>query len=122
MGPSTAATPGLLVPSVRAMIDEEYTNKTTDNSDRVPKLELEHLTAGAIADLCNVSRDSCNIHIDGGDYGVSRDKQEEAEEANQYYAPLQPFSLSVSSRPPHIELGRVDMKLHALHRKLCKIS
>ena len=104
------------------MIDEEYTNKTTDNSDRVPKLELEHLTAGAIADLCNVSRDSRNVHIDGGDFGVSHDKQEEAaDEANQNYAPLQPFSLSVSSRPPHNEPGRVDIKLHALHRKLCTI-
>ena len=47
--------------------------------------------------------------------------QEGDDEADQYYAPLQPFTLPVSAIPPHIEPGRVDIRLHALHTKLGKI-
>ncbi|KAL7526842.1 hypothetical protein ACHAXR_001675 [Thalassiosira sp. AJA248-18] len=127
LGPSTAASPGLLVPSVRAMIDAEYTHRS--KGAPVPSLELEGLSAGAIADLCNVSREFKSRNIDGGDFagaleGSNIGKQGGGapdDEVDQYYSPLQPFFLPVSSNPPHIEPGRVDIRLHALHSKLAKI-
>jgi hypothetical protein len=126
LGPSTAVSLGMLVPSVRAMIDAENKEKVTQNVLYVPpKLELEGLTAGAIADLCNVSRDLKAQNVDGGDFagGGRFGKQDggEDEDGDQCYTPLRPFSLPVSSVPPHIEPGRVDIRLHALHRELGRI-
>ena len=126
LGPSTAVSPGMLVPSVRAMIDAENTQKVTQNVLYIPlKLELEGLTAGAIADLCNVSRDLKARNVDGGDFAgggrIGKQDGGEDEETDQCYNPLRPFSLPVSSVPPHIEPGRVDIRLHALHRELGKI-
>lgn len=123
LGASTATNPGLLVPSIRAMIDTEYTNKT--NGGPISKLELEGLSAGAIADLCNVSKEMKAKIVDGGDFaegsGTVRKQHEEEEDVDQYYAPLQPFALPVVCHPPRIEAGRVDIRLHALHSKLGKI-
>mmetsp|Transcript_34087 Transcript_34087/g.61224 ORF Transcript_34087/g.61224 Transcript_34087/m.61224 type:complete len:299 (+) Transcript_34087:64-960(+) len=129
LGPSTATSPGLLVPSVRAMIDAEYTHKVTSGASVVPTLELEGLTAGAIADLCNVSREMKSRNVDGGDFAAvsemgnyqKRGEGAQDDEVGHYYLPLRPFSLPVSSLPPHIEPGRVDIRLHALHSKLGKI-
>lgn len=126
LGPATAVSSGMLVPSVRAMIDAENTQKITQQVLYIPpKLELEGLTAGAIADLCNVSRDLKARNVDGGDFAgggpIGKREGGEDEEADQCYTPLRPFSLPVSSIPPHIEPGRVDIRLHALHRELGKI-
>lgn len=91
----------------------------------MPRLELEGLTAGAIADLCNVSREIKSRNVDGGDFaGLNSELiggSAQDEDAGHYYVPLQPFSLPVSSVPPHIEPGRVDIRLHALHTKLGNI-
>lgn len=140
LGPSTIITPGMLVPSIRRMIDEEYTQRYVNNNKQspsstavaaLPKLELEGLSAGAIADLCNVTRELNARNVDGGDFAGMQQQQEQrqqgdeeeedVEEVDQYYAPLQPFALPVSSISPHIEPGRVDIRLHALHTKLGKI-
>lgn len=124
LGPSTATTPGMLVPTVRGMINAEYTQKLETQSSSVPKLELDGLTAGAIADLCNVSKELKSRNVDGGDFagdGINRGRQGEDDDVDQYYTPLQPFSLPVAACPPHIEPGRVDIRLHALHSKLGKI-
>ncbi|KAL3827538.1 hypothetical protein ACHAXA_002035 [Cyclostephanos tholiformis] len=126
LGPSTAVSFGMLVPSVRAMIDAENTQRVTQNVLYIPpKLELEGLTAGAIADLCYVTRDLKARNVDGGDFAgggrVGKREEGDDEEADQCYTPLQPFSLPVSSVPPHIEQGRVEIRLHALHRELGKI-
>jgi len=127
LGPSTALTKGMLVSSIRAMIKEEYTQKQINQqqhtSSSIPKLELEGLTAGVIADLCNTSRELKSRNADGGDFAEeSNVKQgEDEEEVDQYYAPLQPFDLPISSIPPHIEQGRLDIRLHTLHTKLGKI-
>eukprot|EP00569_Conticribra_weissflogii_P011483 CAMPEP_0171379898 /NCGR_PEP_ID=MMETSP0879-20121228/27919_1 /TAXON_ID=67004 /ORGANISM="Thalassiosira weissflogii, Strain CCMP1336" /LENGTH=364 /DNA_ID=CAMNT_0011890819 /DNA_START=28 /DNA_END=1122 /DNA_ORIENTATION=+ len=153
LGPSTATTPGLLVPSVRSMIEAEITQKA--NSSSIPRLELDGLTAGCIADLCNVSREyrSRNLRVDKGDFADDDEKNsdelktssvgggsgkgsgisfstntcngnknsEEEEAMNQYYLPMQPYQLPMASRPPHIEPGRVDIRLHALYNKLGRI-
>jgi hypothetical protein len=123
---STATTPGLLVPSVRAIIEKEQAQKTS-----IRKIELEGVSAGTIADLCNVTREwrSRNLHVDGGDFATekhaaphdqneSQNANENDEAANHYYRPLQPFSLPLQSRPPHVEPGRVDIRMHALYGKL----
>ena len=152
LGPSTATSPGMLIPSVRAMIDAEHTHRLAQQQQQqqqqdgdedgvmslvLPKLELEGLTAGAIADLVNVTRELRARNVDGGDFagdgtsnanqggggggGEREEKEEDEEEVDQYYVPLRPFSLPVSAIPPRIEPGRVDIRLHALHSKLGKI-
>jgi hypothetical protein len=120
----------LLVPSIRAIIEKEKSQKTPGR-----KIELEGVSAGTIADLCNVSREwrSRNVHIDGGDFATEqkntfctncqsesskRTTDEYDEAANHYYMPLQPFLLPLQSRPPYIEQGRVDIRLASLYSKL----
>jgi len=105
------------------MINEEYTRNATIQHSTVPKLELQGLSAGSIADLCNVTKELKSRNVDGGDFAGdgSSGKQGGEDESDQYYASLQPFSLPVSSLPPHIEPGRVDIRLHALQSKLGKI-
>ena len=110
------------------MITEEQTQRTNDGA-AVPKLELEGLSAGAIADLCNVSRELKAKNVDGGDFAENdsetadgkKGQGGEEEGVDQYYVPLRPFSLPVASMAPHIEPGRVDIRLHALQSKLAKI-
>ena len=128
LGPSTALTKGMLVSSIQAMINEEYAQKQINQqqhtSSSIPKLELEGLTAGVIADLCNASREFKSRNADGGDFAEESNVKQgdnEEEEVDQYYAPLQPFDLPICSIPPHIEQGRLDIRLHTLHTKLGKI-
>lgn len=122
LDPSTTTTPSLLVPSIRAIIDKEQTTQ----KERKLKIELEGVSAGTIADLCNISMEwrSRNVHIDGGDFS-STDKNDATstsdEAANHYYKPLQPFSLPLQSRPPHIEEGRIGIRIHSLYSKLGRI-
>lgn len=87
-----------------------------------PKLELEGLTAGAIADLCNITTEfrAKTTNIDKGDFAETS-APVGAEEVNQYYMPLEPFMLPANSRPRVIETGRVDIRLHALYSKLNRI-
>lgn len=117
---STATTPGLLVQSVRSMMNTEL------SKNPLPKLELEGLTAGAIADLCNVTSEfkAKTSHIDKGDFATNEGQTQTSttdDVVNQYYLPLEPFALPVSSRPQHIEAGRLDIRLHALYTKLNRI-
>lgn len=131
LGPSDATSPGMLVPAVRAMIEAECAQRATAPGAPAPRLELAGLTAGAIADLCNVSREMRARNVDGGDFAGldsetrGNNKTQGGDTAQDedacHYLPLQPFSLPVSSLPPHIEPGRVDIRLHALHTKLGKI-
>ena len=123
LGPSTALTKGMLVSSIRAMIKEETQkqNQQQQKSSSIPKLELEGLTAGIIADMCNISRELKSRNADGGDFAEETNVKQKDDEEDQYYAPLQPFDLPISSIPPHIEQGRLDIRLHTLHTKLGKI-
>jgi hypothetical protein len=124
------------------MMDAEYTQRLIMQQQQTqdggggdgmllcPKLELAGLAAGAIADLVNITRELKARNVDGGDFAGeegtttsdSKSRSGEAEEeVDQYYVPLQPFSLPVSAIPPRIEPGRVDIRLHALQSKLGKI-
>lgn len=129
LGSSTVNTPGLLVLSVRAMINAENMQKLNEGVLYLPpKLELEGLSAGAIADLCNITKELKARNVDGGDFanGCSIVKHTDEEEDNndevfQPYTPLRPFELPVSSVPPRIEEARLEIRLQALHRALNKI-
>lgn len=115
---TTATTPGLLVTSVRSMMNTEMTKNPP------PKLELEGLPAGAIADLCNVTNEfrARSVPIDKGDFANAEAPTPTiTEDVNQYYMPLEPFALPVTSRPALIETGRVDIRLNALYSKLNRI-
>eukprot|EP00804_Cyclotella_cryptica_P019139 CCRYP_017808-RA/>CCRYP_017808-RA protein AED:0.03 eAED:0.03 QI:206/1/1/1/0.5/0.33/3/325/334 len=127
---STATTPGLLVPSVLAMIEAEHTQTTSNNTPLLlPPIELQGLTAGAIADLCNVTTEfrARTVPIDKGDFAEEGDVTSSIppprapEDVNQYYVPLRPSEFPMASRPPHIEAGRVDIRLHSLYGKLNRI-
>lgn len=113
------------------MIDAEYQNKTS--TGEMPKIELDGLTAGAIADLCTVNAEfrARSAVIDKGDFAeeeysglpglVIDETKAKPEEVNQYYLPLRPFELPVAARAPLIEAGRVDIRLHSLYTKLNRI-
>ena len=124
--PSTTTTRGLLVPSIRAIIDKEQTQTA------MLGIEFVGVATGTIADLSNVSREwrSRNHQVDGGDFATekhptttlsekgSQITSVNGEGANQYYTPLQPFSLPLEARPPHVEPGRIEMRLQSLYNKL----
>jgi hypothetical protein len=130
LGSSTVNTPGLLVLSVRAMINAENMQKLNEGVLYLsPKLELEGLSAGAIADLCNVTRELKARNVDGGDFANGSsivkhtDEEEDTnDEVFQPYTPLRPFELPVSSVPPRNEEARLEIRLQALHRALNKIA
>jgi len=131
---STATTPGLLIPSIRAIIDKEQAQQKVS----IRQIELEGVSAGTIADLCNISREwrSRNVRIDGGDFAeeqnasasilgkneIDRSTIDNDEASTYYYTPLQPFSLPLQSRPPNIEPGRVDIRMHSLYSKLRSLA
>lgn len=130
LGSLTVNTPGLLVLSVRAMINAENMQKLMEGVLYLPpKLELEGLSAGAIADICNITRYLKARNVDGGDFAngscvVKHTDEEEVtnDEVFQPYTPLRPFELPVSSVPPRIEEARLEIRLQALHRALNKIA
>ena len=97
------------------MMDHEYTiqkttttttnnNSTTTTNDLA--MELPSLSAGTIADLCIVTRE----HKGEDDNTVG------------YEEPLKPYELPVNARQPHIEPGRVDIRLMALYEKLARLG
>jgi hypothetical protein len=93
--------PSVLIPSVRSLLDYEYTVRQQQSSESTVarKMELDRMSAGIIADLCNVTKDTDDDHF-------------------VPYTPLQPYELPVGARAPHIEPGRVDIRLMALYDKL----
>lgn len=120
--PGGTVTAGGLVPTARALIDAEYTERTVrevrDPNAKPPPLELEGLTAGALADLSNVTKDSMRGMGEGGaGLGGGIDSGAETEP----YAPLEPYKLPVMAKAPQIEAGRVEIRLMALYDKLDKI-
>jgi len=141
----------LLIPSTRALINNEFTMRlqssslssvagatpstptptptppvTTDpriknnsSKNNHTTLELSEMTCGTIADLAKVQSEyRMEQSQDRGD--------QEEEEANKqkrwYYEPLKPFELPVVSKTPHIEPGRVEIRLMSLMDALNKLD
>ena len=105
--PSLAATMNYLVPQVRSLMDAEQTTRAAlaSASKPPPPLELADLTAGAVADLVNVKREQA---LAAGEETVP-------------YQPIEPYSLPVLAKPPHIEPGRVEIRANLLYDKLDKL-
>lgn len=87
--------------------------------------ELENLSVGSIADLCNIAKDqdsqsSYLANVNGGDFALCNSNQPESENFS-YYAPIQPQAMPATSQPPQIEAGRVDIRLQQLNRQLGQI-
>jgi len=85
---------------------------------RVPspkEMELHSLSAGTIADLCIVTKETKEEL-----YQRSRPVGEEDEPFVMvpYGEPLRPYDLAVSLKTPHIEPGRVDIRIMALYEEL----
>jgi hypothetical protein len=68
-------------------------------------LELADLTAGAVADLVNVTREQA---LAAGEERVA-------------YEPIEPYKLPVLAKPPHIEPGRLEIRANQLYDKLEKL-
>ena len=96
-----------LVPQVRSMMDAEQITRAASSaaSKPTPPLELEDLTAGAVADLVNVKREQT---LAAGEETVP-------------YEPIKPYTLPVLAKPPHIEPGRVEIRANLLYDKLEKL-
>mmetsp|Transcript_38962 Transcript_38962/g.58534 ORF Transcript_38962/g.58534 Transcript_38962/m.58534 type:complete len:104 (-) Transcript_38962:369-680(-) len=96
----------------RILQHHHYNNNTSNNNNTV---ELKHVSAGTIADLCNVTRELKRKAEEGCE--VLAGEEDEVPP----YTPLKPYELPVASRPPHIEPGRVDIRMMALYDKLGRI-
>jgi len=96
-----------LVPQVRSMMDAEQTTRAAlSSASKSPlPLELAGLTAGAVADLVNVKHEQS---LAAGEEAVP-------------YEPIEPYSLPVLAKPPHIEPGRVEIRANLLYEKLEKL-
>ena len=89
------------------MMDAEQTTRAalSEASKPPPQLELADLTAGAVADLVNVKREQ---FLAAGEEALP-------------YQPIEPYSLPVLAKPPHIEPGRVEIRANLLYDKLDKL-
>lgn len=136
----------LIVPSVCAMMEQQKQNN--NNNSLSSSLELENLSAGTIADLCNITRDHLimesrkkkallmfhkkTLKNKNGDESLENDdniendddvdNDDEEDFFIAYKEPIQPFTLPIQSKPPHIEVGRVDIRLMELFDKLDNIE
>jgi len=140
---STLQAAGLFIPAVRAIVQEEENgegkqneggnnisnaNSTTSekNGNETHKIEFSELSAGTIADLAhlqfNYREQTKNRDGDGGD-DINIDEGEHDDDGKKqlYYEPLKPMELPISCRAPHIEPGRVDIRLMSLMDSLRKI-
>lgn len=128
--PNTLNREGLLIPSARALINNELAallqssigpatrDPASDNGDNSNsnnhRLELSEMTSGTIADLAKVQ----------SEYRMeqSQDDEDDDKQKRWYYEPLKPFELPIISKTPHIEPGRVEIRLMSLMDALGKLD
>ncbi len=145
---STLQAAGLFIPAVRAIVQEEkkeanesnQANETTNglngatNNENKLKLEFSQMSAGTIADLAHVQfnyreQTKNNAGVSAGDDEINIDEEgdngsdddDEKKQQQLYYEPLKPMELPIGSRAPHIEPGRVDIRIMSLMDSLRKI-
>ena len=100
---------GEIVSQVRALIDTDW---TLDRGGEEGALELPELSAGALADLCHMQEEFREVGN-----GV-----EGSGAAKAPYEPLEPHALRSTVRRPHIEPGRVEIRMMALYDKLRQLG
>ena len=146
-----AVSGAMLVPTIRSMIDQikqqeqaKMQQEGLSSNDIEVQMELPFLSAGTIADLCNVTREykmeqrkllKAMKNAAAAAVTHNNKEEEEDEEPNEedlfvsYKEPLKPHDMPIGARPPHIEPGRVDIRLmalfdqlHMLHRDETRLS
>ena len=122
----------LLIPSTRALINkiqneqkEDTTTTGSGNADPDPNSAELHMTAGKIADLSHIQtsyRHEIMYDHMGMGMGMGNGNKQHEIDTKYAYEPLKPFSLPVTSAVPHVEGGRVDIRLMTLMETLSKIE
>lgn len=85
-------------------------------------LELPNLTAGAVVDLCNVRREMVHSRAAASAAADGDNSMEDSGAADVVpYEPLEPYDMPVLARPPHIEPGRVEIRMVSLYDKLQRL-
>ena len=100
------------------MIDAEQSSRARAGAHELAQCatELPDLTAGDLADLCNLKRDIINSTAS------ATGKENDTACAFVPYEPLEPHSMDVLARPPHIEPGRVEIRMLSLYDKLQQLK
>mmetsp|Transcript_3645 Transcript_3645/g.8273 ORF Transcript_3645/g.8273 Transcript_3645/m.8273 type:complete len:212 (-) Transcript_3645:157-792(-) len=111
-----------LIPQIRSMMDAEQSSRMQALAGAAAaaqcELELPDLTAGTLADLCNIRRENNNMQSTTSD-----PENENSTECNVVpYEPLEPHSMDAFARPPHVEPGRVEIRMLSLYDKLQQLK
>ena len=129
---STLKNVGLFIPAVRAIVqsadsssceqEQEQVQSTNNGNNNNISLEFSDISTGVIADLAHVQsiyREQQKLEQGGDD--DDPENEEEEDRKKYYYEPLKPMDLPIASRAPHIEFGRVDIRLMSLMDALGKL-
>eukprot|EP00558_Chaetoceros_sp_UNC1202_P010032 CAMPEP_0197241390 /NCGR_PEP_ID=MMETSP1429-20130617/7435_1 /TAXON_ID=49237 /ORGANISM="Chaetoceros sp., Strain UNC1202" /LENGTH=102 /DNA_ID=CAMNT_0042701215 /DNA_START=213 /DNA_END=521 /DNA_ORIENTATION=- len=102
------------------MVNGNGNGNVSDNPNSTVSHAAElQMTAGMIADLANAqSTQEEDGGIMEGRIHVNMHKKSRADA----YEPLKPFELPLTAKEPHIEAGRVDIRLMALMDTLSKVG
>lgn len=117
---STLQNTGFIIPSIRAII-----KKNSSSPQGHHDLEFSELSTGVIADLAHVQsnyRELQQQQQKNNDVGnQSGENNQDENEKKWYYEPLKPMDLPIASKAPHIESGRVDIRIVSLMNALGRI-
>jgi hypothetical protein len=121
---STLQTAGLFIPAVRAIVQRKCLTDTgtlikneKKTNDKDPDIEFNEISAGIIADMAQVQ---ANYRREQSSMSINHETEVEETEYC-YYEPLKPMELPIVSKAPHIESGRVDIRLMSLMDAIGKI-
>jgi len=95
------------------MIHEEWAVRNDSINSSQTHIEMPRLAAGRVADLCRISS---ALRVARGE--EDEDDGEEGGDGDIYYRPLDPFELPEDAKPPHIEPGRISIRLEQLDAEL----
>ena len=111
---SSINTSGLVVPIARACISKAITSQNSKEN----AVEFERLSAGTISDLARIQ---LNYREEQAQAFDEEEGSCDDERKRYFYEPLKPFELPITSKAPHIEPGRVEMRLFSLLDALGKL-
>jgi hypothetical protein len=116
---STLQNTGFIIPSIRAIIQ----NNSSPHDHH--HLEFSELSTGVIADLAHVQSNYRELQQhhqeDNDDDNNTGENNQDENEKKWYYEPLKPMDLPIASKAPHIESGRVDIRIMSLMNALGRI-
>lgn len=116
---STYQNTGFFIPTVRSIVEQSASSSTSSNNN---DLEFKELSSGCIADLAHIQLEYREQQrLSGQNVLDEQDEANDDDERKKYYEPLKPMELPITSRAPHIESGRVDIRIMTLMDTLGKI-